>query len=78
MINRYGSKPEQIHPFFKEKREWSKVKDRIVRDYVTCYLKTITYRRRPIIIVDAFAGPGRFEDGADGSPLIIPIGKPPA
>ena len=71
MMNRYGSNPDQIHPFFKEKREWSKVKDRIVRDYVTCYLKTITHRGRPIIIVDAFAGPGRFGDGTDGSPLII-------
>lgn len=27
--------------------------------------------RRPVLIVDAFAGPGRFKDGADGSPRII-------
>lgn len=67
----YGTRADYIHPFFKEKREWSKVKDKIVGDYITCYLKTIQRRGCPIIIVDAFSGPGRFGDGSDGSPLII-------
>lgn len=67
----YGTLSDQIHPFFKEKREWSKVKDKIVGDYIICYLKTIQHRGRPIIIVDAFSGPGRFGDGLKGSPLII-------
>ncbi len=67
----YGARSDQIHPFFKEKREWSKVKDKIVKDYITCYLRTIHRRGRPIIIVDAFSGPGRFGDGLEGSPLII-------
>jgi three-Cys-motif partner protein len=26
---------------------------------------------KPVVVVDCFAGPGRFEDGTDGSPLII-------
>ena len=67
----YGTRSDQIHPFFKEKREWSKVKDKIVGDYITCYLKTIQRRGRPIIIVDAFSGPGSFGDTLEGSPLII-------
>ncbi len=67
----YGTKAEEVHPFFKAKREWSKVKDRIVGSYIDCYLKTVQHRGRPIIIVDAFSGPGRFGDGSDGSPLII-------
>ncbi len=67
----YGKRSEEIHPFFKAKREWSKVKDKIVGNYITCYLKTIQHRGRPIIIVDAFSGPGRFGDGSEGSPLII-------
>lgn len=67
----YGSRADEIHPFFESKREWSRVKDRIVGDYITCYLRTIQHRGRPIIIVDAFSGPGRFGDGLDGSPLII-------
>ncbi len=67
----YGKRADEIHPFFSEKREWSKVKDTILGAYVTCYLRTIQHRGRPIIIVDAFSGPGRFGDGTEGSPLII-------
>jgi three-Cys-motif partner protein len=67
----YGTHADEVHPFFREKREWSKVKDRILSDYITCYLRTIQHRGRPIIIVDAFSGPGRFGDGSEGSPLII-------
>lgn len=67
----YSTRSDQIHPFFEKKREWSKVKDKIVKDYITCYLRTIHRRGRPIIIVDAFSGPGRFGDGLEGSPLII-------
>jgi three-Cys-motif partner protein len=26
---------------------------------------------KPVVVVDCFAGPGRFKDGSDGSPLII-------
>ena len=67
----YGTRTDEIHPFFKTKREWSRVKDTILRHYITCYLNTIHRRGRPIIIVDAFSGPGRFGDGCEGSPLII-------
>ena len=67
----YGTRANQLHPFFKEKRAWSIVKDKILEDYITCYLKTIHRRGRSIIIVDSFSGPGRFGDGSEGSPLII-------
>ena len=70
-MTEYGTHPDEIQPFFQAKRRWSKVKDKIIGDYVTSYLKIITRRGRPIIIVDAFAGPGRFGDGSAGSPLII-------
>jgi three-Cys-motif partner protein len=71
MDTRYGSKPDEVDEFFKTKRSWSNVKDRIVGDYIECYLKTVQHLQRPILIVDGFAGPGRFGDGTDGSPLII-------
>lgn len=71
MTYAYGLRTDEIHPFFKAKRAWSSVKDKIVGDYIACYLKTIQHRHRPILIVDAFAGPGRFGDGSLGSPLII-------
>ena len=67
----YGTRANEIHPFFKTKHTWSNVKDKILKDYITCYLRTIHGRGRPIIIVDAFSGPGRFGDGSEGSPLII-------
>jgi three-Cys-motif partner protein len=67
----YGTKDAEIDEFFRTKRPWSRVKDEIVAKYIACYLKTVQWRNRPIIIVDAFAGPGRFGDGSDGSPLIF-------
>ena len=57
--------------FFREKREWSKRKDFILRYYLPAYLPKLATQRRPICVVDAFAGPGQFEDGEPGSPLII-------
>ncbi len=45
----YGARSDQIHPFFKEKREWSKVKDKIVKDYITCYLRTPAPDRRTML-----------------------------
>lgn len=67
----YGTRANEIHPFFRTKRAWSNVKDKILKDYITCYLRAIHGRGRPIMIIDAFSGPGRFGDGSEGSPLII-------
>ncbi len=71
MDYQYGSGPDEVHAFFKAKKPWSKVKDKIVGDYVRCYLKTVQHLERPILIVDGFSGPGRFGDDMPGSPLII-------
>ncbi len=68
---RYGSGPDEVDAFFNAKKPWSKVKDKIVGDYIHCYLQTIQRLERPILIVDGFSGPGRFGDGTAGSPLII-------
>ncbi|MGA2093185.1 MAG: three-Cys-motif partner protein TcmP [Sedimentisphaerales bacterium] len=57
--------------FFNQKRPWSKRKDNILQCYLTPYLYKIATQRAPILIVDAFAGPGKFGDGESGSPLII-------
>ncbi len=43
----YGKRADEVHPFFKKKREWSKVKDTILGAYVTCYLRTVHRRGRP-------------------------------
>lgn len=57
--------------FFKGKRPWSKIKDQILRQYMAPYLAKVATLGKPIILIDAFAGPGEFEDGSAGSPLII-------
>ncbi|MYE26478.1 MAG: three-Cys-motif partner protein TcmP [Chloroflexi bacterium] len=57
--------------FFDEERPWSRLKNRILESYVEPYLAKVNKRREHIVLVDAFAGPGKGADGAPGSPLII-------
>jgi three-Cys-motif partner protein len=57
--------------FFKRKRRWSKYKDVILDYYLEPYIAKVATLGKPILIVDCFAGQGRFEDGEPGSPLII-------
>lgn len=57
--------------FFAEKREWSKLKDQILDHYLAPYLAKITMKGSPTRIADCFAGKGAFDDGSEGSPLII-------
>jgi len=57
--------------FFRSKKPWSPYKDMILSYYLTPYLPKVCSLGRPVAVVDCFAGPGRFDDGADGSPLII-------
>lgn len=57
--------------FFEEKREWSKIKDQILGGYLPPYLTKVGKLGKKIVLIDAFAGPGKFADGTAGSPLII-------
>lgn len=57
--------------FFDAKKYWSRRKDLLLGYYLVPYLAKIATQRRPVLIVDAFAGPGKFGDGEAGSPLII-------
>jgi len=57
--------------FFSGKRPWSKIKDQVLRTYLPAYLAKVARLNRKIVLIDAFAGPGRFDDGEAGSPLII-------
>jgi three-Cys-motif partner protein len=60
-----------VKDFFAAKREWSKYKDMILEYYLTPYLAKVCSIGKPVVIVDCFAGAGRFDDGTDGSPRII-------
>lgn len=57
--------------FFEGKRRWSVIKDEVLTSYMPAYLSKVKKLKKPIIIVDGFAGPGIFEDGTTGSPVII-------
>lgn len=50
----YGTRSDQIHEFFKAKREWSKVKDKIVGSYIACYLKTVQHRAARLLLWTLF------------------------
>ena len=57
--------------FFRHKKSWSKYKDLILDYYLEPYLAKVARLNKPILVVDCFAGPGKFDDGEVGSPLII-------
>lgn len=59
------------HDFFRAKRTWSRYKDFILQHYLDPYIPKVATLKKPILIVDCFAGCGAFEDGEPGSPLII-------
>ena len=48
--------------FFKEKKEWSKVKDDILGCYLKPYFTKIQYTKKEIIYIDGFSGKGKFDD----------------
>jgi three-Cys-motif partner protein len=57
--------------FFKSKKGWSRQKDEIFARYLAPYITIILTTHRPLVIIDCFAGKGRFDDGNKGSPIII-------
>lgn len=59
------------HEFFRAKRPWSRYKDFILNYYLDPYIPKVAILKKPILIVDCFAGCGTFGDDEPGSPLII-------
>lgn len=57
--------------FFKEKKKWSILKDIVLDYYLKPYIIKLLSAGRPLVIIDCFAGKGRFEDGNIGSPMLI-------
>lgn len=57
--------------FFNSKRPWSHYKDYLLQSYLEPYIPKVATLSRPIILVDCFAGRGKFADGENGSPLFI-------
>ena len=57
--------------FFKGKKPWSEIKDAVIGSYLPPYLRKVAQLEKHIVLVDAFAGRGKYEDGSAGSPLMI-------
>jgi three-Cys-motif partner protein len=57
--------------YFREKKPWSYLKDALLECYLPPYLAKIAKREQKVCVIDCFAGKGKFDDGSDGSPLII-------
>ncbi len=58
--------------FFERPRSWSLIKYKILKNYLLEYFPKVNQKyRSPAIVADLFAGKGKFDDGSDGSPMII-------
>lgn len=57
--------------FFEHKNSWSCQKDEIFERYLAPYIDIILNTYKPLVIVDCFAGKGKYDDGKIGSPIII-------
>lgn len=57
--------------FFDKKQPWSKIKDKVVSGYLEPYCAKLLFTGKPLKIVDCFAGKGKFDDGQEGSPMMI-------
>ncbi len=58
--------------FFGESTEPSRIKAAIVRDYFWAWAKIVLSKQRGrIAYVDLFAGPGRYNDGTNSTPLLV-------
>lgn len=47
------------------------IKHQVYRHYLQCWMGKICRRFAVSAVVDAFAGPGEYRDGPDGSPIVI-------
>jgi three-Cys-motif partner protein len=61
----------QTRDFFKEKKAWSVLKDELLDYYLVPYIAKILRTGKPLYIFDCFAGKGKFDNGINGSPIII-------
>jgi three-Cys-motif partner protein len=59
--------------FFDRKKPWSRIKDRVVGSYLKPFCAKVSGRRQPIVLVDAFAGPGIFVHPISGE---VELGSP--
>ena len=59
--------------FFEEQKDQSEAKARIIQKYFWAWANVILSQKHvnKIAYIDLFAGPGRYEDGANSTPLLV-------
>lgn len=57
--------------FFTRKQAAAVLKHGVVSRYPTIFASMAGYREAEVVLYDAYAGPGRYEDGSKGSPLLL-------
>ncbi|MBX0326581.1 three-Cys-motif partner protein TcmP [Oscillochloris sp. ZM17-4] len=58
------------HQHFDYRREWSARKHAVLQHYLPAFCTALSRTSETIWYVDGFAGAGRYDDGATGSPLL--------
>lgn len=61
--------PSQRSPFWKLEPH-TVAKHEILRRYLNAWLPILASGHRRLVYIDGFAGPGRYEDGEPGSPMV--------
>jgi three-Cys-motif partner protein len=62
------AQPATVH--WKLKRH-TQAKHQILSDYLAAWIPILASQARDLIFIDGFAGPGTYEDGSKGSPLLM-------
>jgi three-Cys-motif partner protein len=59
------------HPDQRSSRPWAIIKDEILNSFLPVYVISMLKRRKIPLLIDAYAGPGKYTDGTFGSPIIM-------
>lgn len=62
--------PPSTDPFFRDRKEWSKYKHQILRNYLTIWVRKLSSRHKLLTFLDLCAGAGGYDTGEEGSPVI--------
>jgi three-Cys-motif partner protein len=57
--------------FFREAREASRIKAKVVAEYFPIWAKIISKYSKELAYIDLFCGPGLYEDGTESTPILV-------
>jgi three-Cys-motif partner protein len=63
--------PGRPHKIHWERKRHTEAKHQVLADYLAAWIPILGRGNSDLILIDGFAGPGRYEDGEPGSPLLM-------